>query len=423
MRVQLLSLFLAVLLLLAPGWAEQAAGEGNLAVSISPASQGETLQLSVRVKTFIDGDTTHFVSVDDPGQVLKARYLAVDTPESTGKIEPWGKAASLFTRQRLENASHILLESDDGSWNLDSSGERILVWVWYREDGGPWRNLNVELLQMGLAIAYSSANNRYGETCMAAIRQARDLKKGVYSGEKDPDFYYGDAVEMTLKELRTHLRSYEGIQVAFEGVVTVNHDNSVFVEELDAETGLVFGIPVYYGYHLSGGGLEILRVGNRVRIVGKVQYYEAGDAWQVSGVTYRMMKPKDPNNLQKISEGHAPQWTVTDAKTLQEGTVLLPGEEGMEEFSLAFLAEGTTVTLEDVTVQGGYTSQNGAMTLFCTQGGTAVQLRTIPLKDESGQPLTHEALRGRVARVRGIVGHYNNETQIEVLTPDGLALR
>ena len=47
----------------------------------------------VTVKTFIDGDTTHFfvpetVSADG---VLKARYLAVNTPEVTGKIEEYGK--------------------------------------------------------------------------------------------------------------------------------------------------------------------------------------------------------------------------------------------------------------------------------------------------------------------------------------------
>ena len=51
---------------------------------------------------------------------------------------------------------------------------------------------------------------------------------------------------------------------------------------------------VYYGFALSGDGLEILSLGNRVRIVGTVQYYETGDSWQVSGLQYRVMKPNDP---------------------------------------------------------------------------------------------------------------------------------
>ena len=63
----------------------------------------ETQKTEVTVKTFIDGDTTHFnvpVSVSETG-VLKARYLAVNTPEVTGKIEEYGKAASRFTREKL----------------------------------------------------------------------------------------------------------------------------------------------------------------------------------------------------------------------------------------------------------------------------------------------------------------------------------
>ena len=45
------------------------------------------------VKTFVDGDTTHFnvPSSIVSGGVLKARYLGINTPESTGQIEPWGK--------------------------------------------------------------------------------------------------------------------------------------------------------------------------------------------------------------------------------------------------------------------------------------------------------------------------------------------
>ena len=48
----------------------------------------ETIKQEVTVEAFIDGDTTHFkvpTSVVSRG-VLKARYLAVNTPESTGKI-------------------------------------------------------------------------------------------------------------------------------------------------------------------------------------------------------------------------------------------------------------------------------------------------------------------------------------------------
>ncbi|MBR4419416.1 MAG: hypothetical protein IKT32_00895, partial [Clostridia bacterium] len=54
------------------------------------ASSGRVYQEVKSVKLFVDGDTTHFY-VDTPvngSTTVKARYLAVNTPESTGKIEP-----------------------------------------------------------------------------------------------------------------------------------------------------------------------------------------------------------------------------------------------------------------------------------------------------------------------------------------------
>ena len=58
--------------------------------------ESSTLKREVTVKQYIDGDTTHFHVPDDlvPGGVLKARYLSINTPESTGKIEEFGKKAS-----------------------------------------------------------------------------------------------------------------------------------------------------------------------------------------------------------------------------------------------------------------------------------------------------------------------------------------
>ena len=170
-----------------------------------------TAKQQVTVKTFIDGDTTHFYVPSSviPGGVLKARYLAVNTPESTGKIEEWGKKASSFTKDKLSSASSIIVESDSEKWEADSTGSRYLAWVWYRtSESEEYRNLNIELLQNGLAIASSAANNRYGKTCVAAIAQAKEQKLNLYSGEKDPDFYYGEAIELDLRELRSNIASY-----------------------------------------------------------------------------------------------------------------------------------------------------------------------------------------------------------------------
>ena len=109
----------------------------------------ETIKQEVTVKTFIDGDTTHFFVPDEvmANGVLKARYLAVNTPESTGKIEEYGKSASKFTREKLSAATSIIIESEHTSWDPDSTGDRYLVWVWYKTDEmSDYRNLNVEIL-------------------------------------------------------------------------------------------------------------------------------------------------------------------------------------------------------------------------------------------------------------------------------------
>ena len=390
----------------------------------------ETVKTEATVKNFVDGDTVHF-HVDEQiceSGVLKARFLAINTPESTGKIEEYGKKASAFTRERLSRAESIWLESDNGKWNLDSTSERHLVWVWYRLPGErAYRNLNLEILQNGLAIANSTANNRYGTICMQALNQARSFKLNLYSSQKDPDFYYGDAVELTLRELRTNVEAYNGIKVAFSGIITMNNNNAVYVESYDEETGLYYGMTVYYGFGLSGAGLNILSVGNEARIVGTVQYYETGGTWQVSGLTYRMMKPNDPGNIQKLSEGHTPAFVPTDAETFVS-RVSIDREDGVQVFDYAELVLGTSIEMKNLTVRQVYTttdqdsSSRGAMTLHCDSDGITVHVRTVPLYGADGRLVTEDLLAGKVIDVRGIVDYFEGQYQVKVFTLGGITI-
>ena len=403
----------------------------DFAAEVKLDMASDTLKQQVTAKSYVDGDTTHFYVPEDvmAGGVLKARYLAINTPESTGKIEEWGKAASNFTKEKLAGAVSIILESDDGKWNADSTGGRYLVWVWYQtEEGGEYRNLNIEILQNGLAIASNSANNRYGEICMNAIMQAKTEKLHVYSGAKDPNFPYGEAAELTLKELRSHVTEYNGAKVAFEGVVTKNHSNSVYIEEYDPETDLYYGMTVYYGYSLNGTGLEILSVGNRVRIVGTVQYYETGDSYQVSGLEYSPMRPTDPNNIRKLGEGYAPVYRATDAETFLTKKVSIAFEDEVKEFDYAELALYTSVEMRDLKVKSIYTtdneesSQNGAMTITCEVDGKTLTVRTTVLWDENGQKITADLFENATIDVKGLVDRYDGEYQIKVFSIDDITL-
>ena len=398
-----------------------------------------TLKQEATVKAYIDGDTTHFYvpkSVSSSG-VLKARYLAINTPESTGRIEEYGKAAAAFTKAKLKDAQSIIIESDDGKWNVDSTGGRYLVWVWYRTSAdSEYRNLNIEILQEGLAIGSNAGQNRYGEIALDAIAQAKAEKLNVHSGKRDPDFYYGEAQQITLAELRTNIESYENVKVAFEGTVARCYNDGVYVESYDDETGTYNGIYIYYGQDmadLGSKGQSIIRtIGNHVKVVGTVTYYETGGSYQVSGLKLKVRDPENPDNLVLISSGNEIPYTVltADAFTSKvERTVIDDGEEVLREFDYAELLLATSVSMNNLFVESVYTTTNeessskGAMTLTCKVDGKTVDVRTDVLKDASGNVITAEYFDGKTIDVRGIVDRYDGSYQIKVFTLDDITVK
>lgn len=390
-----------------------------------------TAKLEAKVKTYVDGDTVHF-EVDSsviPGGVLKARFLAINTPESTGKMEPYGKTASNFTKETLKKAVSIILESDGTTWEADSTGSRYLAWVWYKtSEDEDYRNLNVEILQNGLAIASNTGGNIYGDIALQALAQAKEMKLNVHSGEADPNFYYGDAVELDLKELRQNTEAYNGMKVAFNGIVTVNNNNGVYVESYDSETDMYHGIYVYYGFALNGDGLQILDVGNEVRIVGTVSYYENGGTWQVSGLTYRAMKPNDPGNIQKLSEGNSASYVLTDPGKFANGMVDITVDDATSSVRYAAMAMNTSVQMNGLQVKSVYTTTNedssskGAMTLTCEVEGQTVTVRTIVLYDANGNLVTQDAYEGKIIDVKGVVDYFDGEYQIKVFSVNDIAI-
>ncbi|MBQ9785409.1 MAG: thermonuclease family protein [Clostridia bacterium] len=449
MMKRLMSLVLALLMCVSVAWSlvscngedettKKPGGENpshvDYAASVTLDMNSSTLKQEVTVYAYIDGDTTHFNVPENlmPGGILKARYLAVNTPESTGKIEEFGKTAAQFTRSKLIDAESIIVESEDGLLNADSTGSRYMLWIWYKPAGADsYRNLNIELLQEGLAIASNSAASRYGDTCVKAINQAKAEKLHVYSGEKDPNFPYGAATELTLKELRCNLTEYDNVKVAFEGVVTKESNQTVYVEEYDPETGLYYGMTVYYGYSLKGKGREILSIGNRVRIVGSVQYYEQGNSYQVSGIEYSAMRPNDPNNIQKLGEGYTPAYVPTTAEQFLNGKVTLTmDEEGTTKtFDYTDLAIYTSIEMKDLVVTSIYTtvkeesSSKGAMTLTCRVDGKTVTVRTIVLQDENGALITENFFKNKTITVRGIIDCFEGEYQIKLFSIEDVVIQ
>ena len=94
----------------------------------------------VELRNTIDGDTAHFNSVNHSGsEYIKTRFYGIDTPESTGQIQLWGKSASKFTSEKLKNAAAngtIVLSSPAQEYSapqVDSTGSRYLALVWINE--------------------------------------------------------------------------------------------------------------------------------------------------------------------------------------------------------------------------------------------------------------------------------------------------
>ena len=383
----------------------------------------DSLKQEVTVYKNIDGDTTHFKFKDSSklpeaakeDGYFKARYMAINTPESTGKIEEWGRRASDFTKNALNNAESIIIESDDGNWNPDSTGSRFMVWVWYRTSAdAEYRNLNLEILQNGLAVQSNAADNRYGDICMKAFNQAREEKLYVHSGEKDPDFFYGEAVRMTLKELRLSINDYIATTVAVEGVVTCNDgNNGVYIESYDEETERYYGVYVYYSANPSYGIKPMLDIGNLVRVVGKISDFDP-DNPQISGLVYNARDPENEFQMKKLGEGKNGAYTEISADTFVNATEKVSVGDEEVEMRLAHLMLGTTVSMKNLKVKSVKPAQSSdALTIYCEVDGIEVQVHAPAMYDEYGQPITEEQFLGKTFDIRGVVDVFYNVYQIE----------
>ncbi len=352
--------------------------------------------------THIDGDTTHFNvdrSINEDGKI-KARYLGVDTPESTGDIEEWGKAASKFTKKRLESATSIVLESDpDDKFSVDSN-DRYLCWVWYKPEGDTeYHLLNLELLQEGLAAESRTSDSRYDDLCSKAAFQSQTLGLYIYSTDKDPDFYYGEAIQTSLKEVRTNLDEYVGKRVAVNGIVSAYAGKgSIYVQEYDEGDNRTYGLPVFYGY--SNVFFDtILTPGNEVLIVGEVTNSETF-GYQISDLFYDPMDPNSKESIKCFSKNNTivfPEITVDEfvannyayAKDLLYGTVSV---------------NNLTVTKISTTADG---NSEGAMTLTCQDGdGTEIKIRTSVLRNSDGSIITADKYKDKTISVKGIAEEY-----------------
>lgn len=214
----------------------------------------------VTVATYIDGDTTHFRNVfGDTSTLIKSRYYGIDTPESTGAIQPFGKKASSFTKEKLKNAAEngtIVVSSpfstaEDGAAGTykapetDSSGTRYLSLVWIHETKkhAPANELillNLWIVQEGLSWAKNTSEVPYYAPVFSdAQKQAENLVLNLWS-EFDPDYNYGGYDTVSLQDIKREVEEYlkdpsyvnkfSGANVRFTAVVAGYCDHNLYLQ-------------------------------------------------------------------------------------------------------------------------------------------------------------------------------------------------
>lgn len=136
-------------------------------------------KILVTLNKCVDGDTAYF---NYKGEVLKTRFLAIDTPEISDEVEPYGKEASDYTCNELKNAIQILLEYDDNSNKLDKYN-RHLVWVFVDDT-----LLQSKIIKNGYAeIAYLYGDYKYIEDLYKDLEYAKENKLGMWSDNIESD--------------------------------------------------------------------------------------------------------------------------------------------------------------------------------------------------------------------------------------------
>ena len=206
----------------------------------------------VTLLTPIDGDTAHFKTKT---VTLKARFYGIDTPESTGKVQPWGVPASNFTKEKLKAADKngtIVVSSPQkeyGKPDPDSTGSRYVSLVWINETK---KNasldelylLNLWIVQEGLSMKKNVSNiPEYEASFDGAEAQAKVYKYNMWSDERDPTFNYGDEgyADVSLLDIKREVEKsildasyknpFDNKLVRFTGVVSTYKDGTLYVQE------------------------------------------------------------------------------------------------------------------------------------------------------------------------------------------------
>lgn len=397
----------------------------------------------VELYTAIDGDTAHFKMVDDEnGELIKSRFYGIDTPESTGKVQEYGKAASNYTKERLTNANEngtIVVSSPFFEYRppeADSTGSRYLSLIWINEEKEHASIEELELLNLMIVQnGYSWIKNlneipEYVETFTLAEQQARDFKLNLFSGEPDPLFNYGDYIDVSLLELKNavenslkdpnYVNPYDGENVRIQGTVAGYADNILYLQGyFDEETGSSNPDGEYAGINIfTGMGSIPTRFTTKnsfIQICGVAEDSE-NFGFQVTGV-YSFPRVEINNNENDGKVLFTPD-EIDDSLKVHEFN-FAPSDLKKEQFECLFSPVNLT---EDVIVTGGYNGDDSITLYLSTLDGEGLEYNVyIPFvyrpnpNDPTLAYRSYEDFVGKTFKVSGAIYNFHKERDGDVI--------
>lgn len=233
----------------------------------------------------IDGDTAHFdpLITTTSSERIKCRFFGIDTPESTGDIQPWGQAASRYTKnilnEAIENGTVVITGDNYDEYRApthDSTGERYLscIWVNTEKKNAPKEELhllNLMIVQEGYSWARNTSDiPELTDIFLDAQSQAEIYGLFVHSDEVDPEMPTGEYVATSLLDMADEQRKSIASQLdggyAYDGsraMSLVGSEDGVigkFSDEL-ATTDFVVTVRNSDGTVVSGSSYADLTLG------------------------------------------------------------------------------------------------------------------------------------------------------------------
>lgn len=317
----------------------------------------------VELKTCIDGDTAHFYPMVETtsSDAIKARFFGIDTPESTGKVQKWGRPASNFTKEKLnlaaENGTIVVSSPFEGYGkpSPDSTGERYvsLVWVNLEKKNAPYDELvllNLWIVQEGLSWVKNVLDMpKYSDTFYAAEQQARDFKLNMFSDKEDPTWPDSEYQVTSLLDLKRDMENclkdpsyesvYDNVRVRITGAVAGFSNHILYLQDYfnEEESGTPGGeyasVNIFTG--MSPINSKYTKPNTYLEVYGLAQYTE-NFGFQITD-----------------TEGRFPTVSYNDTDT----KILLKAEENVDEHQLHTF-EYTPAELDKIVQDKNYESLN-----------------------------------------------------------------